>query len=316
MTDSDDEDAHGAFVASGVVTTSVVVADRLSKRFGNLIALDRLDLAVTRGEVFGYLGPNGAGKTTTIRLLLDALRPTDGNVAVLGRAPRDPATRARVGYLPAEFRVDPRYRANDLFEFFGALRGGLDRLYAGQLCERFGLDPTRPARDLSTGNRRKIAVVQAFVHRPELLILDEPTSGLDPLLQHAFHELVQETVADGATVFLSSHVLPEVEALADRVGILRRGQLVDIATVDELRARARQRIEFHVEGDGRAAAAVFDGVQGVVSSITESRVVQLVVEGSVDAALKAAAQLTVVRVVTLDTDLEDIFLAYYRDDDP
>ena len=298
------------------MTAPVIVAERLSKRFGNLTALDRLDLVVNRGEVFGYLGPNGAGKTTTIRLLLDALRPTDGNVAVLGRAPRDPATRARVGCLPAEFRVDSRYCANDLLEFFGALRGGLDRSYAGRLCERFGLDPTRPARELSTGNRRKIGVVQAFVHRPELLVLDEPTSGLDPLLQHAFHELVQETVADGATVFLSSHVLPEVEALADRVGILRRGQLVDIATVDELRSRARQRIDLHVEGHGRAAAAVFDAVEGVVSSTADGSVVHLVVEGSVDSALKAAAQLTVVRIVTLDTDLEDIFLAYYRDDEP
>jgi ABC-2 type transport system ATP-binding protein len=312
----DDEDATGTFLASPAVTAPVVLADRLSKRFGNLTALDQLDLIVNRGEVFGYLGPNGAGKTTTIRLLIDALRPTDGKVLVLGGAPRDPATRARIGYLPAELRVDPRYRGNDLLEFFGALRGGLDRAYARQLCERFGLDPTRPAKELSTGNRRKIGVVQAFVHRPELLILDEPTSGLDPLLQHAFHELVKEVVADGATVFLSSHVLPEVEALADRVGIVRRGQLVDIATVDELRARARQRIELHVEGDGPTAAAMFDGVHGVVSSTADDRVVHLVVEGSVDAALKAAAHLTVARIVTLDTDLEDVFLAYYRDDDP
>jgi beta-exotoxin I transport system ATP-binding protein len=158
-------------------------------------------------------------------------------------------------------------------------------------------------------------VVQAFVHRPELLVLDEPTSGLDPLLQHAFHQLVREAVGEGATVFLSSHVLPEVEALADRVGILRRGQLVDIATVDELRLRARQRIELFVDDDDRAAARVFDGVAGVVSATADGGVVHLVVEGSFDAALKAASQLTVFRVVTLDTDLQDVFLAYYRDDE-
>ena len=291
-----------------------VVADRLSKRFGALTALDGLDLAVESGEVFGYLGPNGAGKTTTIRLLLDALRPSEGSVVVLGGAPRDPAVRARVGYLPAELHIDPRYTAQDVLDFFGALRGGLDRHYASRLCDRFALDPTRRAGELSTGNRRKIGVVQAFVHRPELLVLDEPTSGLDPLLQHQFHELVREAVGDGATVFLSSHTLPEVEALADRVGILRRGVLVDIATVDELRDRARQRIELHVDGDGAIAAGVFDDVAGVVSATADGEVVHLVVEGSVDAALKAASQLTVVRIITLDTDLEDIFLAYYRDD--
>lgn len=314
MTDS--EGGWQTGLVSVAVAEPVIVADRLSKRFGTLTALDRLDLVVERGEVLGYLGPNGAGKTTTIRLLLDALRPTEGSVVVLGGAPRDPAIRARVGYLPAELHVDPRYSADDLLAFFGALRGGLDRDYADQLCDRFALDPTRPAGELSTGNRRKIGVVQAFVHRPELLVLDEPTSGLDPLLQHAFHELVQEAVSDGATVFLSSHMLPEVEALADRVGILRRGQLVDIATVDELRLRARQRIELHIDGDATSAVRVFDRVAGVVSATADEGVVHLVVEGSVDAALKAASQLTVFRIVTLDTDLEDVFLAYYRNDEP
>jgi beta-exotoxin I transport system ATP-binding protein len=303
---------HGLVAVAG----PAVVANRLSKRFGTLTALDQLDLVVERGEVFGYLGPNGAGKTTTIRLLLDALRPSEGKVVVLGGAPRDPAIRARVGYLPAELHVDPRYSANDLLDFFGALRGGLDREYADVLCDRFALDPTRRAGELSTGNRRKIGVVQAFVHRPELLVLDEPTSGLDPLLQHEFHGLVREAVGDGATVFLSSHTLPEVEALADRVGILRRGALVDIATVDELRDRARQRIELHVDGDSTTAVEVFDGVTGVVSATAEGGIVHLVVDGSVDAALKAASRLTVMRIVTLDTDLEDVFLTYYRDDEP
>jgi ABC-2 type transport system ATP-binding protein len=295
----------------------VIVADGVSKRFGPLTALDRLHLEIQPGEVFGYLGPNGAGKTTTIRLFLDLLRPTEGRVTVLGGAPRDPATRAGIGYLPAELRIDPRYSANDILDFFGALRGGIDARYAEQLCERFALDPTRPSRELSTGNRRKIGVVQAFAHRPALLILDEPTSGLDPLLQHEFHRLVREAVAAGATVFLSSHVLSEVEQLADRVGILRHGALIDIATVDGLRAQARQRVELHLDGDvdGPAAARSFLQVAGVVTATAEGDIIRLVIEGAVDPALKAAARLTVRRIVTLDADLDDIFLAYYHDND-
>ena len=243
----------------------VIVAEQLTKRFGSLTALDGLDLSVEAGEVFGYLGPNGAGKTTTLRLLVDALRPTAGRAMVLGSDPSEPATRARIGYLPAELHIDPRYTANDVLSFFGALRGGLDTARAEQLCARFSLDPTRPAGELSTGNRRKIGVVQAFVHRPQLLLLDEPTSGLDPLLQHEFHQLVAEAVAAGATVFLSSHVLSEVEQLADRVGILRRGVLVDIATLDELRGRARQHLQLHVDGDTSQATQAFQDVPGVVS---------------------------------------------------
>ena len=293
---------------------AVIEAVGLTKRFGALTALDRLDLSVGPGEVFGYLGPNGAGKTTTIRLLVDALRPTSGTVSVLGGAPGDPAVRARLGYLPAELRIDPRYSARDVLEFFGALRGGLDETRAAALCERFSLDPTRPAGELSTGNRRKIGVVQAFVHRPDLLILDEPTSGLDPLLQHEFHRLVGESVTDGATVFLSSHVLPEVEALAGRVAILRRGRLVEIATIHELRHRARQRIELHVGRDGRTATEAFAAVPGVVSCTVDGDIIHLVIEGSADAVVKAASTLTVHRITTPDTDLEDVFRSYYEDE--
>jgi ABC-2 type transport system ATP-binding protein len=291
---------------------AVVRAEGLTKHFGDLVALDHLDLVIERGEVFGYLGPNGAGKTTTIRLLLDALRPTAGRVTVLGQPSGNVQVRGRIGALPAELHFDPRHTALDVLEFFGALRGGLDRRRADTLCQRFDLDPTRPISELSTGNRRKVGVVQAFVHRPELLVLDEPTSGLDPILQHEFHALVREAVAGGATVFLSSHVLPEVEALADRVGILRSGQLVDIATVDELRARARQRWQVHVEGDPAAAAMSLRTAPGVTSAVVDGQAIHVEIQGSVDAAVKACAALTVQRLVTLDTDLEDTFLAYYR----
>ena len=283
---------------------------QLTKRFGTLTAVDGLDLEVRRGEVFGYLGPNGAGKTTTIRLCLDFLRPTTGSLRVLDGTGRDPAVRRRIGYLPGDLRLDPRYTAGDVLEFYGALRGGLNGALAQELLERFDLDPTRPVGELSTGNRRKVGIVQAFAHRPELLILDEPTSGLDPLLQHEFQQVLRRAVSEGATVFLSSHVLPEVEALADRVGILRQGHLVAVAGIGELQAQARQRIDFHVAPP--ADPSVFAGIPEVVSAEAVDGVIHVVVEGSVERVIKAAARLEVHRLVTHDADLEDVFLRYYQ----
>jgi ABC-2 type transport system ATP-binding protein len=189
----------------------VITAVGLAKRFGTVEALRELDLEVERGEVFGYLGPNGAGKTTTIRLLLDFIRPTSGRVEVLG------GTGAGSVTCPAELPIDPRWTAQDLIGFYGRLRGGVDAGWVTELLGRFDLDPTRRVGELSTGNRRKIGIVQAVIHRPDLLILDEPSSGLDPLLQYEFQRLVRELAGAGTTVFLSSHVLPEVEALAGRV---------------------------------------------------------------------------------------------------
>ncbi|MEW6471784.1 MAG: ABC transporter ATP-binding protein [Actinomycetota bacterium] len=290
----------------------VVEARQLTKHFGPVVAVEELDFDVRRGEVFGFLGPNGAGKTTTIRLCLDLVRPTSGSVRVLGGIGRDLAVRRRIGYLPGDLRLDPRYTATEVIAFFGALRGGVDEAVVNQLLERFDLDPNRPVRELSTGNRRKVGIVAAFAHRPDLLILDEPTAGLDPLLQYEFQQLLRQAVDGGATVFLSSHILPEVEVLADRVGILRRGQLVAVAGVDELRAQARQRIDFHVAGT--VDAAVFAGLPEVVSLTTADGLVQVVVEGSVDRVLKAAAGLEVRRIVTHEADLEEVFLGYYRDD--
>ncbi|MFP5320120.1 MAG: ABC transporter ATP-binding protein [Acidimicrobiia bacterium] len=282
----------------------------LTKHFGAVRAVHHLDLDVHPGEVFGFLGPNGAGKTTTIRMLLDFLRPTGGSVEVLGGQPRDPAVRRRVGFLPADLHVDPRYRGGELFAFLTALRGGSDPPLLRPLLDRFGLDPTRPVGELSTGNRRKVGIVQAFMHRPDLVVLDEPTSGLDPILQHEFLELVREQVAEGMTVFLSSHDLPEVERVAHRVGILRQGELVTVASVADLRRRARQRIDLFVSG--AADGTVFDGVPGVVEVDIRDGLVRLVVEGTMDAALKAAASLTVERIVTHEADLAEVFLEYYR----
>ncbi len=290
----------------------VVRTEGLTKHFGEVHAVEELDLVIEHGEVFGYLGPNGAGKTTTIRVLLDFLRPTRGRAIVLGGSGGDPEVRRRIGYLPGELHLDPTYRAADLIEFFGNLRGGVDRAWVGELLERFELDPTRPAGELSTGNRRKVGLVQAFMSRPELLLLDEPSSGLDPLLQQVFNDLVREVRAEGASVLLSSHVLPEVEVLADRVGIVRDGRLAAVAGVDELRRDARQRIDLHCAGD--ADPAVFRSVPEVVEVSAEAGVVRLVVEGSVNRVIKAAASLEVLRIVTHESDLEDVFLRYYQDD--
>jgi ABC-2 type transport system ATP-binding protein len=292
------------------VTDAAVQTVGLTKRFGALVAVDALDVEVARGEVFGFLGPNGAGKTTTIRMLLDVLRPTSGTATVLGGAPSDPAIRARIGFLPADLHLDPKHSVRDAIDFVGALRGGFDEVLVRTLLERFDLDPARQIGDLSTGNRRKVGVIQAFAGRAELLILDEPTSGLDPLLQHEFLSLVEETVGKGATVLLSSHVLPEVERVADRVGILRSGRLVAVGAVNDVRTQARQRIELHLAAP--PAEVPFRDVAGVVDVEVHGNVVSVLVEGSVDALVKAAAAHEVVRIASHDGDLEDAFLELYR----
>jgi ABC-2 type transport system ATP-binding protein len=293
---------------------SAIATRGLTKQFGQIRAVDGLDLDVARGEVFGWLGPNGAGKTTTVRLLLDFVRPTAGTATVLGGTGADPEIRRRIGYLPGDLKLEPLYTTAEVIDFFGGLRGGVDTQWVHDLLERFGLDPDRPIRELSTGNRRKVGIVQAFMHRPELLILDEPTSGLDPLLQREFNALVREALAWGATVFLSSHVLPEVEALADRVGILRRGKLVAVASVPELRATARQRLDFYV--DGPVELAELRRLPEVIEATLDHSGLHLLVEGSVDRAVKLLADSTVKRIVSHDTDLEDVFLRYYAEGEP
>jgi ABC-2 type transport system ATP-binding protein len=289
----------------------VIATFGLTKRFGGLVAVDGLDLEVQRGEVFGYLGPNGSGKSTTIRMLLDFIRPSAGSFELLGTEGADPALRRRIGYMPAELRFDARYTTEDVVGFFGKLRGGYDETFAAALLERFELDPRRPIGQLSTGNKRKVGIIQAFMHRPELLLLDEPTQGLDPLLQYEFHQLIGEVKAAGTTVFLSSHVLPEVEVLADRVGILRKGKLVTIATVAHLQRQARQRIELYVSG--KASVAPFDALPGVVHASRSGNIISVVVEGPVDPVIKEAAKVNVRRIITRETDLEDVFLQYYKD---
>jgi ABC-2 type transport system ATP-binding protein len=295
------------------VTEPVIRIEGLVKRYGRYPALQGLDLAVQPGEVFGFLGPNGAGKTTTIRLLLDLLRPTAGTVRVLGQDPRTGGARLRrrLGYLPGELALGGRDTAGELLTFLGNLRGGVSARHIQELAERLELDLDRPLRGLSKGNKQKVGLVQAFMHAPELLILDEPSSGLDPLLQQEFLAMVREVRADGRTVFLSSHVLAEVEHVADRVAVLRAGQLVAVEAIQSLRQRAVRRVELRFGAPVPAAA--FQHLPGVRDVAMDGELLRCTVAGSADALVKAAAQFPVVSLLSHEPDLEELFLAYYTE---
>jgi beta-exotoxin I transport system ATP-binding protein len=227
------------------MAVSAIRTSKLSKDYGSGRGLFDLDLDVTPREVFGYLGPNGAGKTTTIRLLMDMVHPTGGTAYVFGLDCRrdSVAVKRKVGYLPGDLPQFGSLRGKEVVAYLGGLRGGVDRVRVGNLAERFDLDLGRRFREYSSGNKRKLGIVLAFMHSPELLILDEPTSGLDPLNQQEFYELLREERERGATVFLSSHILSEVEHVCDRVGILRAGKLVRVADLAEIRRSGGTSIE-------------------------------------------------------------------------
>ncbi len=294
------------------MSETAILTEGLAKRYGKHRALDGLDLAVRRGEVFGFLGPNGAGKTTTIRLLLDLIRPTAGWVEVLGLDPgrQGREVRRRVGYLPGELALYDRLTGRELLTYQGHLRGRVDWAHADSLARRLDLDLNRPIGALSRGNKQEVGLVQALMHRPELLILDEPTGGLDPLVQHEFHRLVREAAREGRTVFLSSHVLGEVERVADRLGIIRRGRLVELAEISAIKAKAVRTLELHLARPVPADA--FEGLPGVREARVEGASASFTVEGSVDAIVKAAARFETVSISTHEPDLEEIFLEYYE----
>jgi ABC-2 type transport system ATP-binding protein len=288
----------------------------LTKHYGSIPALRGVDLEVRRGETFGFLGPNGSGKTTTIRCMLDLIRPSGGTIRVLGLDPQaEPlAVRARVGYLPGELRLDDNLTAEGVFRFCNRLRRGrADQAYIRQLAERLDLDLTTPVKNFSRGNKQKVGLVQALMHRPELLLLDEPTSGLDPLVQQEVHRLIGAACAEGTTVFFSSHVLSEVEHVAERVAILRRGEVVEVADTSTLvhRALRRVRVRFRRPPDD----GVLDHVSGVKVLARDQRgEVLLQVSGEMDGLIKALAALEVSDFETERPSLEEVFLAYYEGD--
>ena len=295
--------------------TTVIQANGLFKSYGGVRALSGIDLEVRQGEVFGYLGPNGAGKTTTIRLLFDLIRPTSGSASVFGLDTRThgPEIRARAGYLSGDIALYDRLTGRELLTYLANLRGGVDWRYVDELVQRLDADPSRPVRALSRGNRQKIGLVQALMNRPELVVMDEPSSGLDPLVQQEFHRLVGEVRADGRTVFISSHVLPEVERVCDRVAIIREGELLTVEEVETLKDRAVHKLEFRFSAPvPEQAFADLPGVRDVV--VTDSTVSCTVI-GRPDALIKAAARFEVVKVVSHEPHLEDIFLSYYGQGD-
>ncbi|MFI5048031.1 MAG: ABC transporter ATP-binding protein [Acidimicrobiia bacterium] len=295
----------------------VICCDALEKRFGDVVALDRLDLEVPYGQVVGFLGPNGAGKSTTIRILLDLARPNGGRVEVLGTDPRagGPDLRRRIGYVPGELRLDERLTVEQTLHSWTRLRGGgVDRAYVDELCERVQLDPSRHTKGLSSGNRRKVGLVGAFMSRPELLVLDEPTGGLDPLVQAEFQAMVEEVRDAGATVFLSSHVLSEVQRVADHVVVIRRGRAVATGAVDDLRSTARQPFTVWFAAD--PPEAELRAVPGVSDLVVRGREVSGVVEGAPAALLAVLGRAPVEHLHWPEPDLEQAFLQLYEDDAP
>ncbi len=288
----------------------------LTKSYGSVRALRGLDLEVRRGEIFGFLGPNGAGKTTTIRCLLDLIRPDGGTLRVLGIDPQaDPvAVRARAGYLPGELRVEDNLTVEDTLRYLNDLRGGkADWAFVQKMAGRIDLDLKPKIKNLSKGNKQKVSVAQALMHRPELLLLDEPTGGLDPLIQREVLQLIAESRAEGATVFFSSHNLSEVQEIAGRVGIIRQGVVVEVAETASLINRALRRVNVRFErpiDDGALA-----GLPGVkVLRRDDGLSVLLQVEGRMDGLIKALASFSVADFETERPSLEEVFLAYYEGD--
>ncbi len=281
----------------------------LSKHYGSTVALEGLDLVVPAGQVFGFLGPNGAGKSTTIRLLLGLARPTAGSAEVFDVPCADVVrAHALLAHVPADVALWPQLTGAETLELLGRVGPGVDRGYRDELVERFALDTGRSARTYSTGNRQKVALVAAFATRAPLLVLDEPTSGLDPLMEQEFRAVVREARDRGQTVFLSSHQLAEVEAVCDRVAILRAGRLVDVADVTALRALHRTEVELGFRGP----APVLTGVAGVADvDMVDTGRVRFTLAGPPSAALRALAGCDVTALRVREPGLEEIFLGYY-----
>jgi ABC-2 type transport system ATP-binding protein len=295
------------------MTDAALRTEKLTKHYGDVEALNDLDLEVGMGEVFGFLGPNGAGKTTMIRTVLDLIHPTRGRAWILGMDTHaeSVAIREHIGYLPSDLAMYPRLTGRDTLRYFANLRGGVDWSYVDRLAERLSADLSMKVGEYSSGNRQKVGLIQAFMNRPRFLVMDEPSTGLDPLVQREFQSMVREVAEEGRSVFLSSHTLSEVQRVADRVGVIRNGYLVEVSAVEDLRSRAIRHVEFTyrstVEVDGLSS---LDGVRDVAA--TDNRV-RLAFDGSMAELLAAATRLgELIDVASQEADLEEIFLSYYE----
>jgi ABC-2 type transport system ATP-binding protein len=281
----------------------------LTKRYGKVDALDDLDLEVPTGEVLGYLGPNGAGKTTTIRLMLGLIRPSAGRAEIFGLDAQRQTVQAhrRLAYVPGEANLWPSLTGAETLHLLGEVQGQVDTAYREELISRFDLDPSKRVRAYSKGNRQKLVLIAGLMARADLLVLDEPTSGLDPLMEQAFRHSVFEAKDRGQTVFLSSHILSEVEALCDRVGILRNGVLVDVGTLSEMRHLSSLTVEATFDGSVPDLARV----PGVKAVQVDGHVVRCQVQGSVEPLLKVLSTSGVHELLSREPSLEELFLAHY-----
>ncbi|MFI7665286.1 ABC transporter ATP-binding protein [Nocardia sp. NPDC049526] len=293
------------------MTTAAIRTEGLTKHYGKHVALTDLNLEVGQGEVFGFLGPNGAGKSTTIRILLDLIRPTSGRVEVFGIEPRigGAQLRRRIGYLPGELEIEGRNTARDLLAFLADLHGDVAPNRITDLADLLDLDLSKKVGAMSKGNKQKVGIIAAFMHNPDLLILDEPTSGLDPLLQQRFLDLVGAAKRNGQTVFMSSHILSEVQQTADRAVIMRTGQLLGTENVEDLRRRSPRSVELvfgeDIFGDD------FARLPGVRDLIIDGKTLRCTTEGEVDGLFKMAAKYQLVSVLSTEPDLEQIFFSRY-----
>ena len=296
--------------------SAMIEVENLTKSYGSRRGILDVSFQVEEGEVVGFLGPNGAGKTTTIRLLMALLKADAGTARIGGLDcwKQAVAVKRLVGYLPGEPALDPNLTGGQILEYFGHLRGGVDQTYLKQLIERLDLDPNRKFRQYSSGNKRKVVLIQAFMHRPRLLILDEPTNGLDPINQQEFGRMIQEVRGEGRTVFLSSHILSEVEQMCTRVGIIREGRLVRTGGIAELKDIKRH--EITITFARSVPAEAFKTLEDIaqVETMADGHTLRLTVQGAADAVIKAAAQHPVVTLTSHEPSLEDIFLRYYEGD--
>ncbi|HEY6959046.1 MAG TPA: ABC transporter ATP-binding protein [Candidatus Limnocylindria bacterium] len=296
------------------MTNAIIETTDLSKSYGSSRGIVDVDLQVAEGEVYGFLGPNGAGKTTTIRILMALLRADSGTARIAGMDcwARSVDIKKIVGYVPGEPSLDPNLTGGQILEYFAHLRGGVDQAYLKQLVERMGLDTSKKFRQYSSGNKRKVVLIQAFMHRPKLLILDEPTNGLDPLNQQEFNKLVHEAREGGASVFLSSHILSEVEQTCTRVAIIRDGHIVRTGGVSEL--KDIRRYEITIKFASAVPLDAFQGLAGVrrVEALNGGNAVRLEMEGGADPVVKAAARFPVISLTSYEPSLEDIFMRYYE----
>jgi ABC-2 type transport system ATP-binding protein len=293
---------------------SIIQTHDLTKSYGPDRGIMNVSLTVNPAEIFGFLGPNGAGKTTAIRVLLDLIRPTSGSAEVFGLETREHSVeiRQRTGYLPGEMSLYENMTGLQLLQYFASLRKNVDWTLVDQMAERLSCDLSRRIGALSQGNKRKVGLIQAFMHHPELLILDEPTAGLDPLIQHEFLGLISEASQNGQTVFLSSHNLPEVERICHRVGMIRGGRLIAVEEIGDLKQRAVRRLEI------RFAAPVlpelFQDLPGTHDLMIEGSILRCTLSGPIDPVLKVAAQHDVVDFISQQPSLEEIFMALYNEE--